>query len=111
MHCSLKLSAEIADSSQVVKTLVIKAEDARRIGNMPQMAKSYSQLYDINRELIGEYQKRANNHAELLKSLKDVNQMIQQAVGAFCCLCGKVYFTSFLRRRHDCAWAMPSPLW
>ena len=30
----LKLTAEMADSSNVVKTLVIKAEDARILGDM-----------------------------------------------------------------------------
>lgn len=43
----LKMSAEIADSSNLVKTLVIKAEDARILNEMNQMAKFYSQLYDV----------------------------------------------------------------
>lgn len=45
----LKLTAEIADISQVVKTLVIQAEDARILNAMKQMKKQYSQLYDTNR--------------------------------------------------------------
>jgi Bardet-Biedl syndrome 2 protein len=75
----LKMSADIADSSNLVKMLVIKAEDARILGEAKLMEKYYSQLYDLNRELIGEYNKRANNHAELLAALKDVNAMIQKA--------------------------------
>ena len=38
--------------------------------------------------MIGEYTKRANNHAELLKALKDVNHMIQKVLvcpSRFCC--------------------------
>jgi Bardet-Biedl syndrome 2 protein len=72
----LKMSAAIADSSNLVKTLVIKAEDARILNAMDSMGKYYSQLFDLNRELIGEYNKRANNHAELLAALKEVNHMI-----------------------------------
>eukprot|EP00668_Euglena_longa_P011771 GGOE01014188.1.p1 GENE.GGOE01014188.1~~GGOE01014188.1.p1 ORF type:complete len:718 (-),score=178.66 GGOE01014188.1:160-2313(-) len=75
----LKLTAEMADSSQLVKALVIKAEDARILNDMKLMKKMYSSLYEVNRELIGEYIKRANNHNELLSSLKEVNAMIQKA--------------------------------
>lgn len=75
----LKLQADIADSSNLVKSLVIKAEDARMLNNMESMKRMYAQLYELNLELIGEYKKRANNHAELLKHLKVVNQMIQRA--------------------------------
>lgn len=74
-----KMSAEIADSSNLVKTLVIKAEDARICGDIQLMAKMYSQLFDLNGELIGEYNKRALNHQALLTSLKEVNIMIQKA--------------------------------
>ena len=75
----LKMSADIADQSALVKTLVIKAEDSRMLNEMAQMSSYYSQLFDLNRELIGEYTKRATNHAELLAALKDVNHMIQKA--------------------------------
>lgn len=74
-----RLTADMADSSQLVKTMMIKAEDARILGNMKAMRDMYSNLYDQNRELIGEYIKRRTNHSELLTSLKDVNQMIQKA--------------------------------
>jgi len=80
----LRLSAEIADSSNMVKTLVVKAEDARILNDVDLMAKMYSALFDLNRELIGEYRKRATNHQELLKTLKDVNQMIQKAARLRC---------------------------
>ena len=45
----LKLTAEMADSSQLVKALVIKAEDARILNDMKLMKKMYSSLYDVNR--------------------------------------------------------------
>ena len=75
----LKLTAEMADSSHQAKTLVIKAEDARILGDIKSMRATYAQLYSLNANLIGEYSKRANNHEQLLASLKEVNHMIQKA--------------------------------
>lgn len=75
----MKLTAEIADSTQMVKALVIKAEDARILNDMRHMKKMYGSLYEVNRELMGEYLKRSNNHNELLAALKEVNTMIQKA--------------------------------
>jgi Bardet-Biedl syndrome 2 protein len=45
----LKLAADVADNSNLLKALVIKAEDARILGDMPAMRKFYRQLYDLNR--------------------------------------------------------------
>lgn len=75
----LHLTAEIADSSNLAKTLVVKAEDARILGEMGAMREAYRQLNGLNGELIGEYTKRARNHEQLLAALKQVNQMIQRA--------------------------------
>ena len=55
----LQLTAEMADSSQQAKTLVIKAEDARILGDIKGMRAAYAQLYSLNGSLIGEYNKRA----------------------------------------------------
>ena len=43
------------------------------------MRKWYSQLYDLNRDLISGYKIRCNNHQELMETLKQVNQIIQRA--------------------------------
>jgi Bardet-Biedl syndrome 2 protein len=75
----LKLTAEMADSSNQVKTLVIKAEDARILGDMALMKRMYAELFTLNNQLIGEYVKRATNHQALLGALKEVNHMIQKA--------------------------------
>lgn len=75
----LKLTAEMADNSNLVKNLVIKAEDSRILSDMPLMRKMYTELFTLNNELIGEYTKRSNNHQNLLNALKEVNQMIQKA--------------------------------
>lgn len=75
----VQLTAEMADTSSHAKMLVIKAEDSRILGDMDEMRAAYSQLRTLNAELIGEYNKRANNHEQLLAALKDVNHMIQKA--------------------------------
>ena len=75
----LRLTAEVADSSNAVKSFVIKAEDARILTDMNLMRRMYGELFDLNRELIMEHTKRATNHADLLLALKEVNQMIQKA--------------------------------
>merc|ERR1712072_1311241 len=75
----MQLTAEMADSSNLAKTLVVKAEDSRILGDMKSMRAAYSQLYTLNAELIGEYNKRTNNHEQLPAALKEVNHMIQKA--------------------------------
>ena len=75
----LRLTADMADSSQQAKSLVIRAEDGRLLGDMKAMRTAYSELHALNAELIGEYNKRANNHEQLLAALKEVNMMIQKA--------------------------------
>lgn len=45
-----------------VKAFVVRAEDARLLGDMPLMRKLYAELHTLNGKLIGEYAKRANNH-------------------------------------------------
>ena len=62
-----------------MKAYVIKAEDARILGDLKAMRAAYAQLYTLNQELMGEYSKRANNHEQLLAALKEVNHMIQKA--------------------------------
>ena len=86
----LKLTAEMADNSGLVKNLVIKAEDARILGDMRLMRKMYHDLFTANADLIREYMKRATNHQNLLGALKTVNLMIQKAVCA--CVKGAVHF-------------------
>jgi Bardet-Biedl syndrome 2 protein len=75
----MKLMTDMADSSQALKALLVRAEDARIIGDMRLMKKMYASVYELNRELLGETIKRSNNHNELVASLKEVNVMIQRA--------------------------------
>ncbi|MEW5314625.1 MAG: hypothetical protein WDW38_006104 [Sanguina aurantia] len=75
----LRMNADMADSSNLIKTLLIRAEDVRILGDMKSMKKFYRQLFDLNRDLIADHDKRATNHKELLDALKEVNQMIQRS--------------------------------
>jgi Bardet-Biedl syndrome 2 protein len=63
----LKMTADMADSSNLIKQLVIRAEDARMLGEIGLMRKTYTQLHALNQELIGEYRKRTSNHDQLLE--------------------------------------------
>lgn len=75
----LKLTAEMADSANLVKALIVKAEDYRILSDMANLKKVFSALQQTNSDLIAEYNKRANNHQQLLSQLKEVNMMIQKA--------------------------------
>ncbi|GCB63092.1 hypothetical protein scyTo_0007335, partial [Scyliorhinus torazame] len=74
-----KLTAEMADHANLVRSLMVRAEDARLMGDMRSMKKGYMELYDLNRDLINGYKIRCNNHTELLSCLRAVNQAIQRA--------------------------------
>ncbi|XP_075432991.1 BBSome complex member BBS2 isoform X2 [Ascaphus truei] len=74
-----KLTADMADQSNMVRSMLVQAEDARLMRDMGNMKKRYTELYDLNRDLINCYKIRCNNHMELLNSLRGVNQAIQRA--------------------------------
>jgi len=75
----LKMTADMADTSQRVKVLVVRAEDARVLGDMDAMNRYYAELFKLNNQLIAEYVKRSTNQQALLEALKKVNLMIQKA--------------------------------
>ncbi|XP_023337047.1 Bardet-Biedl syndrome 2 protein homolog isoform X4 [Eurytemora carolleeae] len=75
----LKLSADMADHSGVIRSLVVRGEDSRILKDMQSMKKWYGQLHDINRDLVSGYKIRVTNHEELMDTLKEVNQVIQRA--------------------------------
>ncbi|RDD37377.1 Bardet-Biedl syndrome 2 protein-like protein [Trichoplax sp. H2] len=76
---SEKLTAEMADHSNLIRSLIVRAEDARIMGDMLNMKRGYMELNTVNRDLISQYSIRCNNHTELLSNLKIVNQTIQKA--------------------------------
>jgi len=74
-----QLTAAMADQGSLVKSLVVRAEDARLLGDMEGVRDAYAQLRDVNRDLVASYRIRSSNHAELLACLRSVNQHIQLA--------------------------------
>ncbi|XP_071104819.1 BBSome complex member BBS2-like [Haliotis cracherodii] len=74
-----KLTAEMADHSNLIRSMVVRAEDARIMGDMKSMRKGYMELFDLNQDLINGYKIRCGNHQELVSCLKQVNQIIQKA--------------------------------
>ncbi|CAD5110876.1 DgyrCDS241 [Dimorphilus gyrociliatus] len=74
-----KLTAEMADHSNIIKNLIVRAEDARLLGDIKSMRKNYMDLFNFNKDLINGYKVRSTNHTELLNCLKQLNQIIQKA--------------------------------
>jgi Bardet-Biedl syndrome 2 protein len=75
----IRLAADMADDSQRVKALVVRAEDSRLTTDMSSMRRAYTELFALNNQLVGGYNVRAANHEGLLAALKEVNLMIQRA--------------------------------
>ena len=70
-------AANISESIQNLKVSVVKAEASLIIHDIENMRKNYAMVQQENGTLIGEYVKRANNHQELVATLKELNTMIR----------------------------------
>jgi len=75
----LRLSADLAEGANRVKGLVVRAEDARMMGDVVGMRAAYARLMAVNGELAGEHAKRAANHQALMGALRRINTSIQTA--------------------------------
>ena len=62
----------MSNRSNLLKTLVVKAEDFRVINDMTSMKKTYLEIAKINADLFQEYKVRSTNHQELMAQLKTV---------------------------------------
>ncbi|CAG0885801.1 unnamed protein product [Darwinula stevensoni] len=74
-----RLSTDMADNAGIIRTLVIRAEDARILRDWASMKKWYLELAGANRELVNAYTIRYTNSTELSETLKQVNQIVQRA--------------------------------
>ncbi|CAF2314792.1 unnamed protein product [Rotaria sp. Silwood2] len=74
-----KISSDMAEHASVIRNFLIRAEDARLIGDIPVMKQHYIDLLNLNRDLINGYQIRCTNHEELMKNLRYLNQTVQKA--------------------------------
>lgn len=49
------------------------------MGDYKNMKRGYSELYDLNRDIVNGYHIRCTNHTELVECLRLVNKSIQRA--------------------------------
>lgn len=75
----LQLSGDVAETINNVKSLIVRAEDSRLIGDIKTMKKHYSNIMVCNRTIHQDLLKRNANNEILMKSLKEVNLMISKA--------------------------------
>ncbi|XP_046671284.1 Bardet-Biedl syndrome 2 protein homolog [Homalodisca vitripennis] len=64
-----KMAANVADSSNIIRSLIVQAEDLRLLQQMKDMRECYNELQQINEELVNTYAVRVANHELLLEAL------------------------------------------
>ena len=74
-----KLTSEMADNSNMIRSLVVRSEDSRLMDDIEGMKRHYIELMNTNRDLISGFKIRSTNHEELLKNVKVLNQIVQRA--------------------------------
>ncbi|CAF0727160.1 unnamed protein product [Rotaria sp. Silwood1] len=74
-----RISSDMAEHASIIRNFLIRAEDARLIGDISVMKQHYIDLLNLNRDLINGYQIRCTNHEELMKNLRYLNQTVQKA--------------------------------
>nr|CCC90926.1 putative intergrin alpha chain protein [Trypanosoma congolense IL3000] len=74
-----RMSDDIADTASNIKPLLMRAEDSRMLCDIANMRRYYAQLYELDKELIGENLKLCNNFKELKSALKQLNAFILKA--------------------------------
>ncbi|XP_049846723.1 Bardet-Biedl syndrome 2 protein homolog isoform X2 [Schistocerca gregaria] len=75
----LRLAAEMADHSGLVRSLVMRAENAQHLGDVKDVRRWYAELNYISTDLVRGYNIRCTNHQELVEALKQVNLVIEKA--------------------------------
>ncbi|KAK2582215.1 hypothetical protein KPH14_004567 [Odynerus spinipes] len=73
-----KLQAEAAGAGVLLKSVVIRLEDARILQNVEEMRKRLLQLKAINSDLIRNHEIRMNSNRDLLANLKELNIGVQR---------------------------------
>ncbi|KAF7495028.1 Bardet-Biedl syndrome 2 protein [Sarcoptes scabiei] len=82
-----QLMVEVADTASMIRAAVVRAEDARLTEQYEQMKMIYQDLFNLNKDIMREYQIRYQNHIDLVDNLKQINLIIQRAsnlrIGSF----------------------------
>uniref|UniRef100_A0A915PUM6 Bardet-Biedl syndrome 2 protein homolog n=1 Tax=Setaria digitata TaxID=48799 RepID=A0A915PUM6_9BILA len=73
-----RLSAAVAERSNSIKEVLVRAEDARTIKQLRLMRNYYQKLHTLNQAILAEHKIRCSNHEELLKLLRNLNKIIEQ---------------------------------
>ncbi|KAL4096737.1 hypothetical protein QTP88_021631 [Uroleucon formosanum] len=76
---AVKLNASIADSSALLKNLIVQAEDFRLLDDTSNMEKCLNDIFHIDKQMIQNHQVTCENHEQLLVTLKKINNIIQNA--------------------------------
>jgi hypothetical protein len=66
----IHFAANMSENINNLKASIVRAEASHMIDDVEGLRRNYANVLAENGALIGEYTKRSNNHAELLKSLK-----------------------------------------
>ncbi|VDN53969.1 unnamed protein product [Dracunculus medinensis] len=74
-----RLNADVAEKTGFIKEMIVRAEDARIIGQKGMMKRYYIRLNMLEEEVISGHRIRCNNYNELLKTLRDLNKFIEKA--------------------------------
>lgn len=67
-----RISADIAEKSELAKGLLFQAEDRRDLQAYDGMQESYQNLFNLNRDLLAQYAMRCTNQNELVQCVKQV---------------------------------------
>lgn len=70
-------AANMQENINNLKASIVRAEASHMIDDIDGLRKHYAEVLAENGALIGEYQKRTNNHQDLLKDLKQLNNYIR----------------------------------
>lgn len=77
----IHFAANMSENINNLKASIVRAEASHMIDDVEGVRRNYAAVIAENGALIGEYTKRSNNHVELLKSLKQLNNLIRLAAG------------------------------
>lgn len=80
---SLKImfAANMSENINNLKGSIVRAEASHMIDDVEGIRRNYAAVIAENGALIAEYGMRSNNHVELLKSLKQLNNLIRLGAG------------------------------
>eukprot|EP00825_Cyclidium_porcatum_P052532 TRINITY_DN9982_c0_g1_i2.p1 TRINITY_DN9982_c0_g1~~TRINITY_DN9982_c0_g1_i2.p1 ORF type:complete len:248 (+),score=58.61 TRINITY_DN9982_c0_g1_i2:135-878(+) len=78
-HSKMQITSEIADSINNIKTMIVKAEDSKILGDMNYVRKYYTEVMGENKQLFTELTKQQQNSQILMDGLREINSMINKA--------------------------------